>query len=356
MQKGEHDMKTKNMYILMVICVALAVTFSSVVAQNRVGTSAASELLIPVGARDMGIGGSGVASTRGVDALYWNPAGVGRMSTSAEAMFSTMSYIADIGVNYGAVAAKFGDFGVLGISLKSLDFGSIPLTTEDDPENTSGRFYSPAFFNLGITYSRALTDAIAVGGTVRIISEQIDRVSASGFALDVGVQYSRLVGVQGLNLGIAVKNIGPQMKFDGPGLLRNALASGGSRPEQRYKSDAASFELPSLVEVGLAYDSKMGDNMGLMFTSSFINNNLYYDEYRFGGEFMLGMESVTLFARLGGSAIPEAEKTLKENIFGISFGAGLNYKAPGIEMTVDYAYRAVELFKANNVLTLKFGF
>jgi len=76
--------------------------------QNRAGTAAAMELLIPVGARDMALGGASVATTSGLAALHWNPAGLSRAAHSAELMVSSMSYIADIRVNYIAASAKFG--------------------------------------------------------------------------------------------------------------------------------------------------------------------------------------------------------------------------------------------------------
>jgi hypothetical protein len=292
--------------------------------------------------------------SRGVEAIYWNPAGLGRLQSDAEGMFSSMQYIADIGVNYGAVAASFGEFGVLGLSVKALDFGDIPLTTQDDPENTSGRFFTPTYVTVSLSYSRQLSDAISTGGSVKIISEQIAAVRASGVALDFGVQYSGLVGVSGLNLGVAVKHIGPQMKYDGPGLLRDARAEGGGRPTQKYKSEAASFELPSVVEIGLGYNGRAGDNLTYSVASSFTNNNLYLDEYKLGGEVGITMQSLRLFGRAGVGLVPEAEE--KANIFGATFGVGLGYLAPGIDITIDYAYRQVEFFDANQVISVKFGF
>jgi hypothetical protein len=269
-------------------------------------------------------------------------------------MFSNMSYIADIAVNYGAVGASFGDFGVIALSVKSLNFGDIPLTTEDDPENTAGRFFSPTFVTVGLSYSRALTDAVSAGITTKLISEQIDRVSSTGFALDFGVQYHGLVGISGLNLGVAVKNIGPQMKYDGSGLYRSAVATGGSRPEQKYKSDAASFELPSVVEIGLGYSGTVSDNMMWNVSGSFTNNNLYLDEYRIGGEVGITMESLRIFGRAGLGMVPQAAE--KENIFGGTFGFGFGYMASGVDISLDYAYRQVEFFDANQVISIKLGF
>jgi len=228
-------MKSRLLIGAVLLCVSLVVAFGTSFAQNqRTGTAAATELLIPVGARDLALGGANIANSVGVEAIHWNPAGLGRLNHSAEAMFSTMTYMADSNVSYGAVAAKFGEFGIMGLSIKSLDFGEIPLTTVDDPEGAGGKMYSPTYVTLGLTYGRALTDAISAGFTAKLVSESIDRVSSSGFAFDVGLQYDGLVGVSGLQMGIAVKNIGPQMKFDGGGLYRSAVSTDGDRAEQRY--------------------------------------------------------------------------------------------------------------------------
>lgn len=347
--------KQKVVVVALLLCVAVAVFTDTTRAQNkRTGTAAAPELLIPVGARDLAMGGSTIASSMGVEAIYWNPAGLGRLKGAAEGMFSDMSYIADIGVSYGAVAASFGDFGVLGLSVKSLSFGNVPLTTEDDPENFSGRFYSPSYVTVGLSYARAITDAISFGGSLKIVSESIDRVSASAFALDLGVQYNRLAGVNGLALGVVVKNVGPQMRFSGPGLYRVAVASDGSRPAQRYSSEASSSELPSLVEIGLAYSGTAADNLSYSVDGSFKNDNLYLDSYNVGGEVGFTMQQVKIFGRAGMGFVPQADANT--NIFGATFGAGINYAATGIDITVDYAYRQVDFFDANNVFSVKFGF
>jgi hypothetical protein len=348
-------MKPNKLFMAVAVLLCLVVLADGGFAQNkRIGTASSTQLLIPVGARGVALGGSQLANTKGVEAIYWNPAGLGRMHNSAEGMFSSMSYIADIDVSYGGVAGSFGEFGTLGFAVTSLNFGDIPLTTEDDPENISGRFYSPAFVTLGLAYGRGLTDAIAVGFTAKIINEQIARASATGFALDIGIQYNNLIGVSGLELGVAVKNIGPQVKYDGPGLYRVARSTDGRRPEQRYRSEAASFELPSVVEIGLSYEGKVENNIMYGINGTFTNNNLYLDEYKVGAEVGMMLEAFELYGRVGMGFVPQAETD--ENIFGESFGLGVHYNAPGIDITVDYAYRTATFFDGNNVFTVKFGF
>jgi hypothetical protein len=340
------------------LCLSVVMMFGTVGAQNqRTGTSAASELLIPVGARDFAMGGSSLAMSSGVEAIHWNPAGISRMSGSAEAMFSSMSYlnIADIQVSYGAAVATFGGFGTFGLSIKSLDFGDIPLTTVEDPENRSGATFSPTYVTIGLTYGRQITDAASVGVTVKLINETIARVSQSGVAFDIGLQYQGLLDVAGLQLGIAVKNIGPEMKFEGSGLLRSAVSSEGNRPEQKYASVAAGFELPSLIDIGLSYTGKIQDDMSYAVSGSYANNNLYEDEYKIGAEYGITISDISLFARGGYSFIPQVTEA-SDKIFGATLGVGLNYKGAGTDVTLDFGYRKVKLFNYDTILSLKVGF
>lgn len=349
-------MKHRILFGASLLCVVLLVA-GTVTAQNqRTGTSSAPELLIPVGGRDLAMGGSSIALTEGVEAIHWNPAGLAHMTHSAEGMFSSMQYIADIKVSYGAAAAQFGDFGVLGFSVKSLDFGNIPVTTVEDPDGVNGGTFSPTYVTLGLTYSRQVTDAVSVGGTAKLISESIARVSATDIAFDLGLQYHGLMGFKGFELGIAVKNIGPSMQFSGSGLLRSATSSEGARPEQFYSSDAASFELPSVIEIGVSYRGQTDDNTNLYSISgTYTNNNLYLDQYKVGGEYGYAFEPAKLFARVGYEFVPQLDQA-KDNVFGLTLGAGVTYNTGGVDLTFDYAFRKAEFFDNNNVFSLKVGF
>jgi len=340
----------------LLVCVAILLVSTTGVAQNqRTGTSAASELLIPIGARDLAQGGASIASSVGLESIHWNPAGFSRMTGAAEGMFSTMSYIADIRVSYGAVGAKFGEFGALALSLKSLSFGDIAVTTVDDPQGLAGGTYSPSYLTVGLTYSRAITDAASVGVTAKLVSETIARVSATGLAFDIGVQYHGLMNLSGLQLGVTIKNIGPQMKYDGSGLLHLATSSEGLRPEQYFKSEAAGFELPSMIEIGAAYGGTVQDNMMYNISGSYTSNNLYVDEYRVGGEYGITLSGLSLFARGGYAFFPQIREK-SDRIFGATVGFGITYNVGGTNLSVDYAYRQVELFGGNNVVALKVGF
>lgn len=239
-------------FIIVSILTILFVAQLSFAQSTRAGTAGAMELVLPVGARGIALGGSNLANTADLEAMYWNPAGLSLMKQSVSAMFSHMSYIADISVEYMAVGVNFQGFGSVGLSLKTINFGDISHTTEDAIDGIGT--YSPQFYTLGLTFSRELTDKIHVGATANFISENMMRTSASGFAVTAGIQYKGLIAIKGLSVGIALKNLGPDMKYDGADLYRVADAQSTLRGDQLYKIEAAPFGLPSVLEMGLAYE------------------------------------------------------------------------------------------------------
>jgi len=319
--------------------------------QNRAGTASGMELLIPVGARDMALGGASIATTAGIEALHWNPAGLARSKANANLMFSTMSYLADIRVNYVATSARFGQLGSLALSLKTLDFGEIPITTEGAPDGTGGTF-SPTFFTMGVTYGRALTDRINVGTTLHYLVNRIERVDATSTSFNAGLQYANLGSVEGLDMGVAVKHIGTRMQFDGPALLRSGQIEGVRRPGAMYKVEASSSDLPSTFEIGLGYRYRPATSNQVNLSSIFQHNNFSLDQWKIGAEYLYS----DFFALRGGfNYAPEAQGD--EQIFSTTFGVGLNLRVGGLkDARIDYAYTSADLFDALNTFTFQLGF
>jgi hypothetical protein len=317
---------------------------------KRTGTGGAAELLIPVGPRGIAMAEANIATSKGIEALYWNPAGVALMQNNADVIFSHMSYIADIGVEYGAVAANFEGFGVLSFSIKSLGVGDILVTTTANPDGT-GDTFSPTFIVAGLSYSRQLTETISVGLTGNFISERMADVSASGFAFDVGVMYNNLADIHGLSLGVVIKNLGPEMKYDGGGLFHEGQIDDVNRPPTFYKVDAAPFELPSNFQLGLGYAPVLDEMNFLQFSGIYQNNNFSGDEYKLGGEY--GYNDL-FFVRAGYQFAPQLDSDAY--LYGFSAGVGINYEVENFGLKVDYAFRDVEFFDANHVIAITLGF
>jgi hypothetical protein len=174
--------RQKNIHIVLAVTllVSFAINIVEAGSKKRRGTAGAQELLIPTGSRGTAMAGAYVAGISGLEAVEWNMAGVAGMENSGQALSSYSSWIADIGVTSAAIAYKFGGNNVFGASLKSLDFGDIPVTTAVLPDGT-GEMYSPSYLTFGFLYFRKMTDRIFFETTMKLISGSIMRKNARGF-------------------------------------------------------------------------------------------------------------------------------------------------------------------------------
>ena len=340
-------MKHKNLIgALALITMVLLLGLSSVYAgdPSRIGTAAGEQLLVPVGARDMALGGSNVALSSGLDAMYWNPAGFSKLNHSAAGAFSTMQIFGDINVNYFALGLKAGKLGSVGFSLKSFDFGDIPLTTNEDYDGASGATFAPSFLTAAVTYSRQLTDAIQVGFTGKLVSESIPRASASAFAFDFGIQYHELGGINGMSFGLVAKNIGTNMQYTGSGFLTQNAANFVERP-------TTTNQLPATVELGVGYVREINEDNSILFNGNFENANFGNDNFRFGMEYAYS----DLIALRGGYLFTNRTDA-DDQLYTFTLGVGLNYNVGATNLTFDYAYRDSQYFDGNNLFSLTIGF
>jgi hypothetical protein len=315
----------------------------------RIGTAAGEQLLVPVGARDMAMGGASIANSTGLDAMYWNPAGLPGLQGRASAVFSTMQIFNDINHNYLAIGLNAGSFGTLGFSLKALNFGDIPVTTNADMDGETGQTFNPLFFTLGVTYAKRLTDAIQFGVTGKLVSEKIDRASGSAWAFDFGIQYHQVGGVAGLSLGLAVKNIGTNLKYTGPALLTEATDAGSNRQDFRERP-TTSNQLPTTIDLGLGYTYNINEDNALLVTGLFTNNNFGNDHLKFGLEYQY-----TDLIALRGGYVDVAKTATDETNYKWALGAGVNVPLGNVKFGFDYAYRDSEYFDGNNMFSFILG-
>ncbi len=347
----ERNMKKNVILILLGVCILLLGSTASTVAQKKAGLSAAPELTIPIGARYTATSGANISSVSGIDAITWNPAGLDA-GTGSSALFSYRAYIADISVSYAALSTKFEGVGSVGLSLRSFNIGSINVTTVDQPDG-NGQVISPTFFTLGLTFSRQLSDRVAFGLNMNVVSEGFGTVSASGIAFDAGVQYKNLVGVEGLALGVAVRNIGTSMQFGGSGLWTQATDANSLRGLTQYKVEAASFQMPSVIDLGIGYTKPLDEDNSLRIVGAYENNNYGIDGYRVGGEYSF---QNSIFVRAGYlySTDPSGTVSIWQNY---TLGAGVNLeKYAGVGVSFDYAYVPVKYFTANHMLDVRLQF
>jgi hypothetical protein len=259
---------------------------------DRAGQAGATELLINPWARSSGWAGANMAGARGLESMFLNVAGTA-FTRKTELMFARTQWLkgTDININAFGLTQRVGETGALGISIMSMDFGDIEITTVDNPEGGLGT-YSPQFLNIGVSYAKGFSDNIFGGIALKVITEKTANVSARGVCLDAGIQYVAGKNDQ-LKFGIALKNVGPRMKFSGDGLSFKTPvpASTNGSNVMTVEQRAAQFELPSLLSIGAGYDFYLSKDSTSMKThritamGSFVSNSFSKDEYKLGLEY-----------------------------------------------------------------------
>jgi hypothetical protein len=339
----------KNIYLLFFILLTGVTAFAG--NPDRQGEAGASELLFNPWARSAGLHSMSTSFVSGVDAMRINVAGIGRIEDTEFAAGNVRLYEgSELGFNAFGFVKKVGENGgAFGVSMAAVDFGDILLTTTDQPEGITN--FSPSFFHIGLGYAKTYENKISVGLLVRGVFESITDVSASGFAIDAGVQY-----VSGENdefkLGISLRNVGSPMRFSGEGLALRAQIDGEILSlDQR----AARFEMPSALNIGISYDFAVGTENVLRGLANFTSNAFSRDQIGLGAELIIFKNYIIR----GGYKLDFGDSAgALDNIY-TGGAAGFTANLPiSSEFTLglDYAYRTTNPFRGSHNFTVRVGF
>ncbi len=342
--------KTFRIFLAITILGLLILPVNNLKAGNedRVGECGSQELLINPWARSSGWGGVGIACSRGIEAMYTNIAGMA-FTPRTELVFAHTLWLQGSGVsiNTFGVSQKVGQTGVIGIGVMSMGFGNIDITTVDLPEGGSGTF-TPSLMNINISYSKMFSNSIYGGINLKIITQKISNLSAQGIAIDAGIQY--ITGEkENIMFGIALKNVGPRMKFKGDGLAyRTTLDQ--STNEYTIEQRSAEFELPTTLNIGVAYDIIISEQHRITVAGAFISNSFGKDQYMLGLEYKM---MNYLYLR-GGYAFEKGtfNKADRTNVLtgpsaGVTVQVPIN-KKKGSTIGIDYSYRATNPFQGTH--------
>lgn len=194
---------------------------------NKVITTAVPFLTITPDARAGGMGDVGVATSADVNSAYWNAGklvfidnGLGYgISGSYTPWLGKI--INDMYVFYLSGFYKIGRVQTVAASMKYFDLGEIQF--KDVSNNDLGRF-NPREFAFDITYSRMLTEELAIGGALRYIysnltgalsTGNIDARPGNSVAVDLGIYYTKPFrsSNSSYSLGAAITNLGAKITY-----------------------------------------------------------------------------------------------------------------------------------------------
>jgi hypothetical protein len=274
--------------------------------------SAFTFLEVPAGARASALGGAFASLAQGVEAAFWNPAGLEGVK-GIQITGTHVEYLQKLRHEQFAIAGRVLGGG-LAASLRALY--SEPIEERDELGNlTPEGAFGYHDLEFALAYGHFIAAGLSVGGTVQAVRERMADVSASTYAAGFGAVWAP-ARVGGLRLGLSAHNLGKDARYeldDGPGAL---------------------MPLPAAVQAGGSWQSGLphGTVLRTALEGRFTRGRT--------GIGMVGVEVATLGGANGAGAAA-LRGGLRVNDDTSSFSLGVGYALSGLR--VDYAFVPLRL-------------
>lgn len=233
------------------IFVFLSLTLFFGMSYARLGGSGAVFLENGCGARPLAMGGAYASFAQGVEAVYWNPAGLVTLPSSGINLTHAMLFagIAQENIGFAVPIAN----GAIGISAIGQFSGDMEVTVEEQRyQGGTEEKFSYNDFAFGISYARKMTEKFSAGITVKGVLESTRRVSSTGVGLDFGAIYN--TGIRDLKFGFVIQNFGPDMVFDGEELDTLMAKDTLQDIDVPAKWKSESYSMPITFQGGFSID------------------------------------------------------------------------------------------------------
>jgi hypothetical protein len=296
---------------------------------ERVGQAGWQFLKIPANAREAAIGGikAGLGNSN-VGAVFNNPAELVYVE-NFQVAFSDVNWFADIRNQAVALSKAVPNIGHLALSAYYVNYGDMVRTDitqviSPNPDVTGTEYidklvteglgtFSAYDLAVGFTYSRRVTDRLSFGSTVRYLRSEIDDLTMSNFAIDVGTIF--FTGLKSLRIAMLAGNFGPDSKF--------------FQYTEKVRQNPVNIKLPTQFRFGVAYDLLERTNGSphlLTLALEGVHPNDGPEKLNVGGEYTL----MNLLSLRGGYRFNYDEE-------GLTLGAGINVDMD-MKFKLDYAY------------------
>jgi len=204
-------------FIALIVILLISNTLTSAQDFQKIGTTGFVFLEIPVTARSVGLGETGITLTdAGAEALFMNPALIALSKSKFSFSASHADWYVDTRHQALGMIYNIPLFGTIGFQSVYFDFGETEKTINPSAEQTGSYVslgtYSAGAYALGLTYARSLTDKFSFGATFKYVRENIDEYSADNLVTDIGFLY--LSGFHSLRIGASLQSFGLEAKYE----------------------------------------------------------------------------------------------------------------------------------------------
>lgn len=308
---------------------------------NKVGAAGMQMLKIGVGARATAMGGAYGAVADDLTALYWNPAGLAK-TKDVTADFHYTYWFAEFNHSFAAIALPVSENFTSALQVSSFGTSGIPLTTVMDNEGT-GQTYSVNDVCIGLSFSGYLTEEFSFGITGKYLTSSLAGLSSDGIAFDIGTLYE--TGIQGINLGFSMHNLGSSQTYTGEDLNRTIKIYDYVRQtaiDAQYTT--AAYSIPLIFRAAISGDIIEMDEHKVIGAIDFITYSDIPEQFHFGAEYSYDR---MFQARVG--------YVVGHDQLGITGGVGISYIGGGFAGKFDYSYNPTTILGDINRISISLG-
>lgn len=347
-------------------CIFFLFSGLSLLAQTSAPKYSNEFLSVGVGARAFAMGNVAVASQKGVESAYWNPASLVDLSKKYEISAMHAEYFAGMAAyDYVGFGIKLDEKSALALSIIRYGVDDIPNTLELIDKDGNIRYdlvttFSAADYALFISYAKKTKiEGLSLGGNVKLIYRHTgDFASAYGFGIDAAVKYKRGKWQMGALLRDASSTFNAWV-FKTDDLEKVFNTTGNDIPE-----NSTEITLPRLI-LGVSRDVRLSDKVSVLaeldadFTfdgkrHTLIEGDPVSIDPHMGLEFQY---KSLIYLRMGvGNIQRETDFKQKESlVFQPNMGLGIHYK----NFRLDYALTDIgdqSISKYSNVFSLSYAF
>lgn len=246
-----------------------------------VGTTGANYLKIDPGARSAALGSAYVGLADDINTLYFNPAGIGRMSyASLDTM--QLNWLAGITQQQIAGIYPMGEWGVLGGYYSNLSTPYDKETQYDGAGNydETGKKFNSEIKVVNLTYAKQISSKLSIGLGLKKIEERLFDVKTEGTGLDAGLFYKGFM-LPDLSMGLVLQNyslsplraeeplpqtviLGAAYTFKLLGAQRMTVLGDISFPvdNDKYYGIGLEYAINRYLSFRLGYKDKVGTTLG----------------------------------------------------------------------------------------------
>lgn len=328
--------------ITMVAVFVFSINSFCQVGLDKLAQSTMNFQLVSISPKASGLGDAYMAVGTGAESIFYNPAGIVETDKTFDVVIDYTQWIADINYLAGAAAWNLGNYGSVGISLLSVNYGTFYGTSLDPSVGSqlgyidNGSFSNVSAYSFGVSYGKAIRTQFSVGGNIRIAGQNLGsnqfadgattKNNATKLVFDLGVKYN--TEFNNFRFGMAIRNFSSN-------IVR----------EEIYEQLPLAFTVGGAIDLLNFINPAHSKDDALTFAVDFLHTNNFSERFNFGLEYKF----------LGMLALRGGYQTNRD-IMSWSGGIGFNSTIAGNDVEVNYSFSKMDIFKNVNRLSVGFGF